>query len=378
MTSKRSADWNPLADELTRDPLSAYDELRRRCPVAYSELLGWSVFRHADVLRVVREHETFSNVVSKHAAVPNGMDPPEHTAYRRALEPFFDDEHMRNYEPVCRGIASALAAQLPVQQTCDLIAAFAVPFAARCQCAFLGWPAAAAVTLADWTARSRGARGKEDAAAAAAELRAFIDTQLQARRSGRHDDVTASLMRAQVHDRPLDDDELASILRNWTAGEVGSLAASVGILAHRLATSPALQESLRAGPAQLPAAIDELLRIEGPLILNRRVATRDVELGGTRIAAGERVAVMWIAANRDEQAFERPLEARLDRSGASNLLFGAGIHVCPGAPLARLELRVALEQLLARFTAIELASDSAPERAIHPAAGWRSLPVRLS
>src|SRR5690606_1907000 len=107
-----------------------------------------------------------------------------------------------------------------------------------------------------------------------------------------------------------------------------------------LAADGNLQARLRVEPPLLPAAIDEILRISGPLVLNRRVATRDVEIGGRQIKAGERVSLLWIAANRDEQVFDEPGEVRLDRDPRPNLLYGAGIHVCPGAPLARLELRV--------------------------------------
>ena len=85
-------DWNPTDASVLRDQPAAYDDMRRRCPVARSEQLGWSLFRHEDVTRVLLDHETFSNQVSRHRSVPNGMDPPEHTAYRRAIEPYFTAE----------------------------------------------------------------------------------------------------------------------------------------------------------------------------------------------------------------------------------------------------------------------------------------------
>ena len=108
-TENRPApDWDPTAPEVLRDQRAAYDAMRRRCPVAYSEFLGWSLFRHEDVLRVLLDHETFSNAVSRHLSVPNGMDPPEHTAYRRLIEPFFSAEPVAAFEPVCREIAANL------------------------------------------------------------------------------------------------------------------------------------------------------------------------------------------------------------------------------------------------------------------------------
>jgi hypothetical protein len=123
-----------------------------------------------------------------------------------------------------------------------------------------------------------------------------------------------------------------SILRNWTVGELGTIAASAGIVAAYLAEHPELQRDLRANPHDLPAAIDEILRIHPPLIANRRLAATGVELGGRTIAAGERVTVLWASANRDEGVFGDPDEYDPQRNAAANLLYGRGIHDCPGAP----------------------------------------------
>ncbi len=377
-------DWNPGDASVLRDQPAAYDEMRRRCPVAHSEQLGWSVFRHEDVTRVLLDHETFSNRVSRHRSVPNGMDPPEHTAYRRAIEPYFTAGRLRRFEPVCRGIASRLLEPLIGDATCECVEELAVPYALQCQCEFLGWPASLAESIRHWTRRNHDATRAGHRATlveVAAEFRANVDELLRARREAGtppREDVIDGLLATRIEGRPLTDEEITSILRNWTMGELGSLASSIGTLAGHLAVDQDLQARLRAEPALLPAAIDEILRISGPLILNRRVATRDVELGGRRIAAGERLSLMWIGANRDETVFEDPGQVRLDRDPAANLLYGAGIHVCPGAPLARLELRVAMEELLRRTRRIELGPDETPRKAVFPANGWESLPLRLT
>ena len=182
-------------------------------------------------------------------------------------------------------------------------------------------------------------------------------------------------MNETVWGRPLSNEEIASILRNWTVGEIGSIAAAVGILAHSLAQHVELQQQWRAQPSLLPAAIDEILRMHGPLVANRRVTTRPVEIGGRKIEAGERISLMWIAANRDSRVFADPDRFRLDRDPAQNLLYGAGIHVCPGAPLARLELRVLLEELLERTTGIGPVADQPPTLAVYPASGFATLPL---
>lgn len=384
MNDEPGPHWNPADAAVLRDQPAAYDEMRRRCPVAHSEQLGWSLFRHEDVTRVLLDHETFSNQVSKYRSVPNGMDPPEHTAYRRAIEPYFTAGRMRLFEPVCRSIASRLLEPLVSRAACECAEEFAVPYALQCQCEFLGWPASLAASIRDWTRRSQDATRAGHRAtlvAVAAEFRANVDELLRARRqpgAPPRNDVIDGLLATRIDGTPLSDEEITSILRNWTMGELGSLASSIGILAGHLAVDRDLQARLRAEPALLPAAIDEILRISGPLILNRRVAKRDVELGGRRIAAGERLSLMWIGANRDEAVFEAPGEVRLDRDPAANLLYGAGIHVCPGAPLARLELRVAMEELLRRTRRIELGADEMPRKAVFPANGWESLPLRLA
>jgi cytochrome P450 len=384
MNDNSGPDWNPTDASVLRDQPAACDEMRRRCPVAQSEQLGWSLFRHEDVTRVLLDHETFSNQVSRHRSVPNGMDPPEHTAYRRAIEPYFTAERMRRFEPVCRGVASRVLEPLIDRAACECVEELAVPYALQCQCEFLGWPASLAESIRDWTRRNQDATRAGHRATlveVAAEFRANVDELLRARRlpdAPPRDDVINGLLETRIDGTPLTDEEITSILRNWTMGELGSLASAVAILAGYLAVDQDLQARLRAEPAPLPAAIDEILRISGPLILNRRIAKRDVGLGGRRIAAGERLSLMWIGANRDEAVFADPGEVRLDRDPAANLLYGAGIHVCPGAPLARLELRVALEELLRRTRRIELGADEMPRKAVFPANGWESLPLRLA
>lgn len=383
MNGSGETDGAPGAAAAVEDQRLHFDALRDRCPVARDEHAGWVLYRHADIRRVLHDHETFSNAVSRHLSVPNGMDPPEHTDYRRIIEPYFSATRMAAFEPRCRSIASDLAAETVAAGTVDFMQAFAGPFAGRVQCAFLGWPESLQGFLRDWARRNQAATRRVDRdtlKALAGEfehrVRALLDER-RAAAAGPDADLTAALMHERIHDRFLNDDEIVSILRNWTVGEVGTIAAAVGILAHHLAADPALQQRLRADPGLIPAAADEILRLDGPLAANRRRATCPVEIGGQRIEAGEQVTLVWIAANRDPAVFERPGEIRLDREGADNLLYGEGLHVCPGVPLARLELRVVLEVLLAATSVIEADPGGAPLRAGWPAAGFERLPLRL-
>ncbi|MEO7952570.1 MAG: cytochrome P450 [Polaromonas sp.] len=387
MTHPTQADWKPASDEVLRDQRAAFDAMRERCPVAHSDFLGWSVFRHADVLRVLNDPAGFSSIVSRHLSVPNGMDPPEHTAYRRLIEPYFGPERMAAFAPACRQIAAAQVASLrgpeDVEADVELMDALAHPFAVRVQCEFLGWPEPMHEALRLWTRKNHQATLARDRAAMASiarEFEGYVDDLLRSRHTpGEHPehDIAASLLTRQVNGRPLRDDEIASILRNWTVGEVGTIAAAIGILAQYLAEHGALQQRLRAQPSLLPAAIDEILRIHGPLVANRRLATGAVELGGRQIGAGERVSLNWIAANRDPAVFSAPDEFRLDRDPAANLLYGAGIHVCPGAPLARMELILLMEELLGQTEMISLPAGKPPTLAVYPASGFDSLPLQV-
>lgn len=381
MPTPSTPDWDPAGPDVTRDQRAAYDTLRERCPVAHSEFFQWSVFRHADVMRVLLDHESFSNAVSTHLSVPSGMDPPEHTAYRRIIEPYFSAERVGEFEPRCRAIVAALIDQVLAVGEVEWMAAFSLPFAVRVQCDFLGWSSALHEPLVSWTRRNYAATLAQDRAAMAAIAREFegiVDDILAERADAAPDeDLTAALMHEKVWGRPLTNEEMASILRNWTVGEVGTIAASIGILMHALVADPALLARLRTEPGLLPVAIDEILRAHGPLVANRRVAKRAVELGGRPIAAGERLSLNWVAANRDPRVFPEPDRVRFDRDPQANLLYGAGIHVCPGAPLARMEMRVVMEEVLARLRELAFLPADPPTLAVYPGSGYARLPLRV-
>ncbi|USX11118.1 cytochrome P450 [Paraburkholderia fungorum] len=383
MNEKPTNDWDPRSEDVTDDQSAAYDDMRHRCPIAHSDYLNLSLFRHDDVMHVLNDPETFSNAVSSYLSVPNGMDPPEHTRYRSIIEPYFGPQRMTVFEPVCREIAASLVNGLSRGDEVEFNARFTQDFAMNIQCAFLGWPEELRGPLLQWICKNREATLTGDRIAldrVAVEFDTYIkDLLVQRRESGTDapDDVTTSLLHERIGDRLLHDEEIVSILRNWTVGELGTIAACVGILAHYLAEHPDVQQRVREQPSLLPKAIDEILRIRAPLIANRRISTRPVEIGGRKLPAGQRITLIWASANRDETVFGDPDEFRLDRDPASNLLYGSGIHECPGAPLARLELRIGMEELLARTTWIELVPGSPPKNAVYPAAGFSALPLRI-
>ncbi|HRO60601.1 MAG TPA: cytochrome P450 [Burkholderiaceae bacterium] len=373
--------WDPRSPEVLADQIAAYDEMRARCPIAHSDFLGWSVFRHAEVLRILHDHQSFSNAVSVHLNVPNGMDPPEHTRYREIVDRYFTPEIVDAFEPECREIARELVAGLPTGELVRMMSEFAEVFALRVQCAFMGWPASLHEPLREWTKKNREATLARDRVAMdaiALQFDGYISALLDERRAAGEqaaDDLTTSLLHERIEGRPLSDEEIVSIVRNWTVGELGTIAASVGIVAHFLAANPRIQERLRADRSLLPAAIDEILRIHAPLISNRRITAREVQVGGCHLPAGERLTVLWASANRDEEVFGDPDEFRLDRNPDDNLLYGAGAHVCPGAPLARLELRVLFEELLDGTTRLDPVPGQDAVRAVYPGSGFAQLPL---
>ncbi|WP_280546934.1 cytochrome P450 [Halomonas sp. 11-S5] len=383
MSDRQAQDWDPRAENVLNDQIVAYDEMRRRCPVAFSDYLQWSLFRHADVRRVLEDHETFSNAASRHLSVPNAMDPPEHTRFRRLIEPYFGPDAMADFAPQCQAIAQRVVDRLPADGEVEAITEMGQGFALEIQCAFMGWPTSLHEPLRAWVKRQQAATlagDREALGELALEFDGVIRELLESRREagdGAPDDVTTRIMNETVAGRALSDEEIVSILRNWTVGELGTISASIGILMRYLAANPELQARLRADHDLLPAAIDEILRLDAPLMSNRRITTCPVEIGGRRLEAGERLTLLWGSANRDEAVFGNPDEVRLDRDPGDNLLYGAGIHICPGAPLARMELRDFMVALLDATVDVALLPGRPAVRARYPAGGYAEVPLRV-
>ena len=380
MNKAERGDWNPRDASILKDQRQAYDEMRERCPVAHSEFMGWSLFRHADIAAVLAETETYSNA-SKFVAIPNGMDSPVHGPYRAALTGFFDEDHMAKLEPRIREIAANLIESMLGGEDAEFMDAFATPFALKTLCAMLGWPESQWECLGGWTHGNQQAAFSQDPAVGKALHSLFSEhtkanLNLHRNSSGKMDDATDALLKAEVGGKRFDDDQIVSILRNWTAGH-GTVVAGLSILAMHLAQRPELQARLRSDSSLIPAAIEEILRVDGPLVANRRSTTREVEIQGRTIPKGEYLALMWIAANRDPRAFNDPDTVDIERSTDASLVWGQGVHFCLGASLARLEMRVALEELLSRSERIELAT-GAPRRAVYPSNGLAALSLRIS
>lgn len=367
------------------DQRSTYDALRSKCAVA-SEDGRWVVLRHAEVVAAATDAQTFSSRVATRRAIPNSLDGPDHAAFRTVVDRYLTDERVAREESQCRVHAAAIIDALPREVTVKTIASIGIPYAVRSQSAWLGWPGDLEDDLVQWIQDNHAATrsGSRTRTAEVAErfdhmIRALLETR---RKDASNVDVTGELLGDSVDGRPLTTEEIVSILRNWTAGDLGSLATSVGVVVHFLATTPTVQREMRAlveagDHAALTAAAEEILRIDDPFVSNRRVATRAVTLGGENIAEREQVVLNWTAANRDPLVFGDPDRYDPVGNADANLVFGAGPHACPGRALTLMELRVMLEELLGRTTWIEPAPDRPPVRETPPVGGWARVPIVL-
>lgn len=379
MTSGSDYDWAPQDPAVLKDQQEVYDTMRARCPVARSELLGWSLFRHEDIVAVLADPASFPNR-SHFPAIPNGLNPPVHGPYNAAIGAFFNAAAMAELEPQARTVAMQLMEPLCAHGLVEFIESFCVPYMFRTQCAQLGWPELQWEALAAWVKGNEQVALNGDHVAGkelAERFAAHVSANLAAFRSGSEPGAHAmhGLLRAEVNGKRLTDAEIITVLRNWVAGH-GTTADALGIIVMHLAGDAALQQQLRQSPTLIPAAIEEILRVDGPLVTNRRSTARDLMIRGRSIPQDASLSLMWIAANRDPDAFPDPHLVKLGRATDASLVWGQGIHLCLGAPMARLELRLALEALLARTQRFTL-DDHERVRKVYPSNGLAELHLRL-
>lgn len=362
-----------------RDQRALTDELRPEARIVQGTGGEWIVLGHDEVVAAAMDPETFSSAVSSHLQLPNGLDGDEHRRFRALIDRYLGHERMTELEPAIREVSDELVAGLEPGATVDAVDGLGAVFAVRAMTRWLGWPAELHDRLIAWTRENTSASASGDrtrTAKVAEDFDEIIMSVVGPRRADPAiDDVTAQLIRDDFLGRELRDDEIVSILRNWTAGDLSSMALCIGVIVEGLARMPQLVARMRDGSdAEAEAIINELLRIDDPFVSNRRVTTCPVTLGGADLPAEARVHLNWTSANRDEQKFSGEFDEAAHAE--QNLVFGIGPHVCPGKELTLLELRVFFRALLARFSSIDLAGDS--ERAVTPVGGFASLPVTLA
>ena len=379
MTDHMPDDVSPAG----RDLRAYTDELRPLFPVVRDDAGEYVLLRHADVAAAALDDVRFSSAVSRHLQIPNGLDGEDHSRFRSVVDRYLTGDALEPFLPVFEGVAVRLVAALPRGKPLDAVGDIGAVFAVRAQCAWLGWPSELEPRLLNWMEANHAATRSGDyerTAEVAGEFDEIIRSVLAPRLSGTDaasDDVTARLCRETVDGRPLTEPELTSILRNWTGGDLGSMALCVGVVVAHLSREPDLAARMRTAPdAEMDAIIDEILRLDDPFVSNRRVTTCPVRVGGTDIPAGARVKLHWTSANRDEAVFGRG-DFDPKHHAAANLVYGIGRHVCPGRLLATWQLRIALRALLASVHRIEFAQDMEPEREVSPVGGFRRVWIVL-
>lgn len=390
---ERSADFDPLAPETFDSPHALYAQLRERCPVAWSDAWNgfWALLRYEDVRRAAADAKTYitsvQNVVPKVAFTgrrpPLHLDPPEHTPYRRALNPLLSDEAVARLEQPIRGIIAELLEPLLARGEGDICADFSSHLTIRVFAAWMNLSAADAERLSA-IGRSYNlavqAADDEQVKGTSLQLYEVARRLLAERRAQPRDpsiDPIAALLAARHESAPLPEDMLVGTVRQVLVVGIIAPTILIGSIAAHLCRDRALQSELRAHPQQWPAALEEFLRLYTPYRGFARTCTREVTLHGRTMRPREPVALVYASANRDGAVFPEPDQFQLHRPNiGEHLAFGRGPHHCVGTALARLELRLALEQLLANTSSIELAGPVTPTRM--PEIGALSVPVRLT
>jgi cytochrome P450 len=384
-----TADFDPLSDEFTRDPHATWARLRASCPVARGDRWDfWALTRYEDIVAASSRPADFTsaegivvppNPVSGRRA-PLHFDPPEHARYRRPLNAMLRDEQIEVRAARFRELAVEHVAPFVARGGGELMFEAVSPYVALVFAEFLNVPRALADELNRHGERFETAQAHFDVETAEAENQTLyrICRELVAARKSEpldpEQDAVSALLAARVDGEPLDDEFVAGSLRQLlVAAHVAPVALTGSAVLH-LARDPDLQASLRAAPDELPAALEELLRLYAPNQGFARTATHDVELRGRAIRAGERVALVLPSANRDAEVFDDPERFDPRRDPNPHLAFGHGPHKCPGATAGRLEVRLFLEELLARTKLFELAAE--PTMLGWPVFGPELLPVR--
>ncbi len=388
--SQSPQDFDPLQPETFDSANAEYTELRTRCPVAHTDAWGgfWALFSYEDVKAAASDPRTFitsvQNVVPRVAFTgrrpPLHLDPPEQTPYRRAINPLFSEARLGVLESIVRDFAVQLLDPLIKQGHGDVCTDFGSYLPVQVFGAWMNMPE-------EWLQELHDAGRAFNIAVQSAVEVTMKETSLllydlarrlialrKAEPGDPDKDLTTALLASRHEGQPLPDEMVVGMVRQVLV--VGMIAPMVmiGSITVHLCRDLALQDQLRANPELIPDALEEFLRLYTPYRGFARTAVRDVEIGGRLIRKDEPIALVYASANRDESVFEDGCAFHLNRPNISeHLAFGRGPHNCPGAPLGRLQLRVALEEMLGRTKRITLAGEIKPTR--FPEIGALSVPV---
>ena len=366
MTAARPLLWNPLVQ--LDDPYPVYRRMRDEAPLFHvPDLDIWALTRFEDVQAASQDWETFSTSAGGTgndiddtyrlflpAGDLAGVDPPLHTRLRGALRLAFSPSALRSrFEPIVRHRVNSLIDVFVDSGHADFARDLARPVPGTTMFAWFGFPEADHPMLLAWfedmLERDLGLRALPARALAGRDsMREYILAAARERRAARTDDLMGFLVDAEAAGQISEDELLGSSMLLFVAGITTTSGLISNSLLH-LAAFPDQREMIRRDPAVLPAAIEELVRFDAPIQALARTTTRDVEIHDAVIPSGAKVALVWAAANRDERRWLDPDRLDITRPPQRHVSFGEGIHHCLGAPLARLEAKIAFEELFRRI-----------------------------
>ncbi|HEX6237200.1 MAG TPA: cytochrome P450 [Acidimicrobiales bacterium] len=392
-----ATDFDHTDPQWVADPYPIWDELRTRCPVAHSDRYGgtWLPVRHDDVAAVAydTEHFTSRNVIVSEVrpgpddlpapiglAPPITSDPPFHAMARRLLLPAFSPKRIAMLEPFTRELCVELLDAIAGRETVDAAADYAQHIPVRVIVRMLGFPQEDAdifrrfihqvIEEVDLPAEERQALADEG------ELDAYMDARIAERIADPGDDLTTFLLNAELDGNRLSPDHVRGTMVLLMIAGIDTTWSAIGASLWHLAQHPDDRRRLATEPDLMPTAIEELLRAYAPVTMARLVA-KDFDFRGRHLKEGDWLLLPFPAANRDPEVFPDADRVVLDRVENRHAAFGLGIHRCIGSNLARMELRVALEEWMGRYPDFELADPRAVTWSAGQVRGPRTLPVRI-
>ena len=365
-----TSDFDVLDDAYVRDPFPLWDELRLVCPIAHTDRRGraWLPTTYADVTAVAKDigHFSSSNTsvidsvevdespILTYGLPPITSDPPLHTWTRRLLLPWFSHTRVATYEPMTRALCGSLIDAHLEEGRADAASEYAQQIPVRVIGAILGIPEELADTFTGWVRDvlefaddpQRVERGMFG-------IGYYLWDRINERRDHDGDDLLTYLLHAEVEGDPVDDMVILGMAILTMIAGIDTTWSAIGSSLWHLATHDGDRRRLVDDPDLMDTAVEELLRAYAPVTMARAVA-QDVEFNGCPMKQGDKVLLNFPAANRDPSVFDRADEVLLDRQENRHVAFGSGIHRCAGSNLARMELRVALEEWLRRVPVFHL------------------------
>ena len=355
------------------DPHAVYHEVQAQCPVHRGAGMfgGHSVHvsSYADVRWALRHPEVFSSkdvvdIGNDAPLIPLSVDPPEHAKYRRMLDPEFSPKKMAALEPEARALVNEIIDGFADRGVCEFHEDFATPLPSTIFLALVGLPQSDLPDFLRWrddTIRPDAKTPEETDAkrqAAGAAINNYFKSALEEKRAHPDDRLLSRVAVGEVDGRPLTEREQLGMCHLLLLGGLDTVTATLDCMIVYLARHQDRRQAIVDNPDLMDPAIEEMLRHQTPVMMVPRVIAQDFELGGVQMTAGDSATLMLGAANCDADEFESSDEVVLDRGANRHLAFGGGPHRCLGSHLARMELRVALEEFHKRIPEYKIADDT--------------------